>query len=273
MFYFLLALIVPSFVIAHPYDLSYEEAVSSEITSQTAYARPHAIDSATWHALSQYFLPPNHPIKEALDRIFSSRVTLNGEALAQAGFYNPQPREFSRIIVSGHPDLQNYLIKVYTDDQPNIEWIDFKNRIEGANYIQEAINRHGYSRYFQVPKKWLYPLPVHPSPPPESFQKHFVLVVEDMNISPKKTNFKQWQGATLTPKLLDAVYVIIQDVGLDDSIYPFNLPFTKKGKLAFIDTARHHLWPIPFDKLTKYLSPKMQQYWRKLIANHGPKHK
>lgn len=232
----------------------------------SCYACPSQVDQGVWNNLIPYLLPSNHPIKAKLDKIFSeSRATLNSDALTAAGFTEPTPRPYSHTIVTGHPDIKGYLIKLYTDEQPDVvDWDELIKRIQGAHYTREAIAKHKFESMFTVPRKWIYPLPDNPAPPPGYHQKHFVLVVEKVRILEKYANYDQWSGATMTPKRLNAIYTILQEVGLDDSMYAFNLPFTKFGKQAFIDTARFHRWPIPFEKSNQYLSPKMKKYWKQL---------
>lgn len=45
-----------------------------------------------------------------------------------------------------------------------------------------------------------------------------------------------------------------------------NIPFTKSGKIAFIDTEHHYPGiSVRYDKLTPFLSKEMQEYWHFLI--------
>lgn len=226
-----------------------------------------------WQILEPYFLPLNHPIKAKLDRIFSkTRATLSPESFEAAGFGKVKLRQPGNLVIGRHPNLKGYLVKAYLDTQiPLPEWSNWINRIQGAESIQACLKKHRY-RSFTVPKKWIYPLPAEPSPPNNGLynRKNFILVVEDMNILSSDKNLKAYQKK-ITPEILDALYVILSEEGLLDSVYPDNIPFTKTGEIAFIDTEHHHKWPIPYDRLARYLSPNMQRYWQQLIQQQGPK--
>lgn len=239
-----------------------------QISGVQAYAPSPDVDPAVWNQVKPYFLPEEHPVKPYLDLIFSpSRVILNAKALKKAGFTNTKPTKYNNMIVAKHPKLKGYLVKLYTDQQPNGDgWSEWHSRVVGAASVQATINKHGYQEMFKVPKKWIYPLPDGPTPPPGTFRQHFILVVEDMKIHKKKDNLFHWRSFAMTEERLDAIHTIFQEEGLIDSIYPHNLPFAKDGKQAFVDTQHHHRWPIDFANLTHFLSPKMQVHWTQKIA-------
>jgi hypothetical protein len=160
---------------------------------------------------------------------------------------------------------------MYTDDVPDV--VDYEQwvwRIEGARQIQASIHRHGYEAFFKVPKKWIYPLPLIPPARLGTEGKKFILIVEDMGIYRSEKNRDKWKGEQMHKKRMEALFVIMQENGLSDSIYAFNIPFCKDGKQAFIDTEHHHKWPIHFDKLTSAFAPKMAEHWKFLISQEGP---
>lgn len=231
------------------------------------------VSSDVWALVEPFFLPINHPSKAKVDRIFTrKRVTLTPQTFKDAGFKRTHVGRFSRVMASGHPRLPGLFIKIFTDLEKNI--IDYKkwlHRIEGARSIKECIARHGYQSQFKVPKKWIYPLPPEPSPPNSSeyVRKNFILVAEDMRILSSEKNYKKYKD-NMTKSLLDKIYIIFQEEGLWDSVYAFNVPFCKDGKLAFVDTEHHHKWPVPFHKLSRYFSPEMSTYWQYLIDHGGP---
>lgn len=231
---------------------------------------PH-VSSEAWECVKPYLLPSNHPVKARLDKIFSSsRATLNEDSMLAAGFERATVRAYSHNIVSKHPDLQGYLVKLFTDQQDIQDYPLLIWRIEGANAVRHEIITRGYEKMFSVPNKWIYPLPIEPSPPPECHRKNFILVVEDMHIYRKSKNTRRWKEK-MTPKRADAMFVLLQVVGLNDSIYPFNLPFCEDGRQAFIDTEHHHNWPIHFHLMLPFFSPEMEQYWRILVGQGGPR--
>lgn len=69
--------------------------------------------------------------------------------------------------------------------------------------------------------------------------------------------------------LLNALYNLLQMLGLIDSVYITNIPFAKDGKIAFIDTEHFHKWPVKFNRLSHSLSNEMNLYWMSLINTNG----
>lgn len=244
------------------------------LSSATAYERNPHVDPQVWDFLSPFFLPEDEPVKAKLDQLFSNtRATLNKEALLEAGFIIPKrgPRASIHATILKHPKMKRYIFKLFTDDQDIEDWPNMARRIQGAECIREAIKKFGYESMFSVPKKWIYPLPVDPSPPEGSYRKNFILVAQNMKLLRKKANGTAWQSAAINPRVLDALYVLLQETGLADSLIASNIPFSKiDARISFVDTEVYHRWPIPFDKLTSFLSPRMQRYWQELINKGGP---
>ncbi len=226
-----------------------------------------------WQKLEPFFLPANHPIKAKLDRIFhSQRVTLSKETFEEAGFGKVKERKPTNIFVGNHPELKGFIIKVYLDTQPALkEWENWIDRIQGAKAIRDFIQQRGYTKLFKVPQKWIYPLPIWPSPPNNSLynRKNFILIVEDMDILDHKDCLHAYK-TEVTPEILDALFLNLKEVGLLDSTHAANVPFTKDGRMAFIDTEHHHKWPVPYFGIKCYFSNPMQAYWQKLIDQGGP---
>jgi hypothetical protein len=244
-----------------------------------AYTPSPYVAESVWEIVKPHLLPENHPIKSKLDRIFSAtRVTLTPETFKKAGFKRYKPGRWSRVMASSNPSLLGYFIKAFADTELTIrgekeDWKKWMHRIEGAKGIRECIARHGYQSKFKVPNKWIYPLPPEPSPPRSNryLRKNFILIAEDVRAYDHKTNEKKYKKE-MTRSRLDAFYTILDEEGLFDSVYAFNVPFCKDGKMAFIDTEYHHKWPIPFHKINRYLSSDMEAHWERLIKNGGPKH-
>jgi hypothetical protein len=235
---------------------------------QANYAPNPYVSEETWNAVKPYLLPENHPIKNKLDRIFSTRVTLNSNTIKKAKFENNEARLYSKAVITKHPKLKGYYIKMYMDSQAGIDdaqqWI---TRVTGAMSIQDYINRNNLHKYFKVPQKWIYPLPPEPSPHNGAHRKNFILVAEDMKILERKKNKSRWRKKMCRP-MLNQIYSITLELGLADCLYAFNMPFGKDGRIAFIDTEHHHKWPVPLGNLLRYLSPEMQAYWTQLM-HHG----
>lgn len=214
--------------------------------------------------LKPFLMNESHPIKRKLDRLFKkTRVTESPETFEKAGFGKPHLRKSTNIVIGKHKDFKGYIFKVYLDSQPKIaDWDLWITRIKGAEAIQSCIRRHGF-QHFSVPKKWIYLLPTNctskgPNP------KTSILIVEDMNILDSKSNLQAFK-TKITPKILRELYLIISEECLIDSVFPDNIPFTNNGRIAFIDTEHFHCdLPIPYEKLTKHLSPYLQIIWSNL---------
>lgn len=226
----------------------------------------------TWKKLSPYFLPEDHPIKEKLDKLFSSsRAILNLDTLKKAGFISPKVRKYTRLIVTKHPKFPGIIFKLYIDAQRyhknKPEWHYWLKRVKGAEKIQNYILMNDLGGYFKVPKKWIYALPLHPSPPSEYLCKHFILVEEEMDIYNNEDNEKKWKGDQVTASMLNILFLMLEDLGLQDCAKPDNIPFCKDGKIAFIDTQAHNQWPVLYDKLSPFLSSSMKDYWKKIVKD------
>jgi len=171
--------------------------------------------------------------------------------------------------VVSHHKLTGYLLKLYLDKGSKVHDDEkFQNRIIGAIVVRDVIDSYGLHSFFKVPGKWLYPLPFDPSSTnKKGYQtKNFILVVEDMNILEKKENKARWKSSAVTPPLLDALYIILDEAGLWDSTFTFNIPFSKDGKISVIDTEYFNRWPINFKRLGNQMSSEMKEYWLNLIS-------
>lgn len=254
------------------YDLHQVILRSADATPKPYEKGPYISDEA-WEAAKPYLLAENHPIRPKLDRIFSKRrVMYSSGSFKASGFKRSHQGRVSHILASGHPHLEGFFVKGFPDTDLAItnDWKKLIHRIVGANCVRECIANHGWEKKFKVPQKWLYPLPSEPSPPESSkvLRKTFVLIAEDMRILEHEKNNKLYKHK-MDKKTIDMLFTILQEVGLYDSVYPFNVPFCKDGRLAFIDTEHHHRWPVAFHRFTKYFSKSAAQYWEKLIKEKG----
>lgn len=215
--------------------------------------------------LKPYLLDETSPLKKKLDKLFGkTRVTESVESFEKAGFGKVRLRKPTNIVVGKHKDFKGYLFKVYLDSQPPVcEWCNWIMRIEGAKCIKECIKRRGY-RNFTVPDKWIYLLPSRPLSK-GAHPKCSVLIVKEIDILDASANLKAYK-TKMNARLLRELFTIIDEERLLDSVFPDNAPFTRAGKIAFIDTEHFHCSePIPFHKLSPYLSPDMQKRWNELV--------
>lgn len=222
--------------------------------------------------LRPYLMPANHPIKPALDAIFTTqRVTANELTFTNAGFtiLSTQPRSF--IVVGRHPKLPGYLVKAYLDNETRQKqghpgWVWLANRCKGAQKIEKVIKQFQFNK-FTVAKKWIYPLPLDPPPLVRENRRRYneILVVTDMKLAPKEESLNAWLNMTKSD--LDALYTIICSAG-GSSYREDNIPYTQDGRFAFVDTEYPDKIPN-FNSILRYLSPEMQAYWNKLVKKGG----
>jgi hypothetical protein len=241
-------------------------------TNQSYYVNP-GFDDKLWDCISRYFLPVDSSQKKQLDRIFlKQRAIANEAAFRRAGFKTLFKKQRSFIHVASHPLLPGYLVKVYLDneyrqkyDTPGGIWLI--ERCKGAEKIRSVIQQNNM-RYFQVPRKWLYPLPIslQNSHLQETKQEPFLLLVEDMKLVPAKKNLEAWK-TKITRKHLDELYTIISQAQ-GSSYRPDNIWLSENGKFSFIDTEYPDRDP-DFKSIRRYLSPKMGAYWNRLVRR-GP---
>jgi hypothetical protein len=223
-----------------------------------------------WDEVQAFLIPNEHPIKKTLDKLFQkSRPTASFRALRKAGFIFEIPRTPDRLTVAQHPKLKGYLLKIFRDDQLMVpdeayHWIQ---RIIGTRLIQDSIDKHGYQQIMKAPKKWIYHLPHTALPRAGSFiRRYYLLVVEDMKVVNAIKNERYFR-TKMTREKLEALYVILKENVLIDSIYIDNIPFCRDGKMAFVDTEHYHtdLKPLRLHRLTYRFAPEMQDYWQSLI--------
>lgn len=218
-------------------------------------------------AIRPFLMDANHPIKQSLDRIFTKkRVTSDMQTFLAEGFSLLPTNGRSFVRVAKHSSLPGYLVKVCFDDEQNRKrqepsWVWLVRRCELSQKIA-AVIKSQKCYYFTVAKKWIYPLPLIPAAlGNEQLRKHEILVVTDMDLASEQETKEAWQK--MTKKHLKQLYTIITYAG-GGGYRKDNLPFTKSGKFAFIDTEYPYKAP-KYETITPSLSPEMQIYWKKLV--------
>ncbi|MCE5316775.1 MAG: hypothetical protein LLG04_05360 [Parachlamydia sp.] len=239
--------------------------------AQEAYVRNPVISSAVWDHVQPYLLPPDHPIKPKLDRIFKKGVLTDAESLRKAGFKFKLRRD-RFMIIAGHRDLKGYVLKLYVDKQKlrEGEWLQWIKRIEGADRIRTSIESNSFGHFMKVPQKWIYPLPSQAvaKPAGDCFPKFFVLVAEKMDIVTHGKNRAKYRFM-MHEELLEALFVVMKENLLIDSMFLDNIPFCKDHRIAFVDTEHSNtrIKPMPYEQMLNHLSPKMRKFWKTLIVN------
>lgn len=218
-----------------------------------------------------YLLPLEHPAKIHLDNIFANSGVLENESsFANAGFETLFAMPYSFIRVARHPDLPGYILKVYLDSEFRKKknrpgWLSLTLRCVGAENIRNLINEKKFI-YFSVPDKWIYPLPANPADQLKLSKQPVILIETDMNLVSKEETRDAWLNK-ITYAHLDELYCILSH-GYGSSGLVRNVPYTKDGKFAFVDTERPRKTP-KYAKARKNFSKEMQKYWDKLVKNGG----
>jgi hypothetical protein len=221
--------------------------------------------------IAPHLIPDSHPIKEALDAIFtSSRATQNETTLRDAGFEILYSQPTSLVRVVRHPALAGYLLKLYPDSElrnPKNDipcWIALTKRCEAARNIRKLIKKKKL-QFFTVPDKWIYPLPLEPSPPdtPEYRRQPIVLVVQDMNLPSRQEIARAWKEKP-TRQHLEELYCILSH-GYSSSHLVENIPYTNSGLFACVDTEHPKRKPN-LEPVVNYVSKEMSIYWVQLVG-------
>ncbi len=220
--------------------------------------------------IKDHGLPDDHPIKAELDEIFKSmRVLATPSSYKRAGF-NPSRERRKGLIVTTHPLLPGYLVKMYLETAGVNELDLYMKRINGALLIQDALDRFGYNNLMKVPKKWIYTVPNVDVDSAGRFPKKYILVVEDMEIFSENESQRLYRKI-ITEAHLDALFNILTSCLLSDSTFLPNIPFCRDYRIAFIDTefagTSLTIWSR-LHRIGKHLSPEMRAYWESILLNN-----
>jgi hypothetical protein len=229
------------------------------------------IDNTMRKRMRPYLLPLKNKLKVSLDEIFdTSRAIQNTKSFAKAGFITLFHQRHSLIRVAEHGALPGYLLKVYLDSdvldgRPG--WECLTRRCQGAENLRRLIKEKKLE-HFSVPDKWIYPLSFSNIPPATNSKsvQPVILVVTDMDLVSRSKSRKIWR-TKVTHKHLDELYCILSH-GLASKTLPQNIPYTRSGKFACIDTEDPHK-KINFNAVRRYLSPQMRAYWEELVRKGG----
>lgn len=135
-----------------------------------------------------------------------------------------------KIMTGSHKRARGYLFKKYDDDKPGEKQIrNYMRRVEGSRLLRTFIAEHGFTRVV-APRKWLYELP-------SSFPERYLVVAEKVDLVSRGATDRAYAriGKEQTRELATVLYYFR---GLNSTAA--NLPYTKGGEIAFIDTERWH---------------------------------
>jgi hypothetical protein len=208
--------------------------------------------------IERYFFRSHSSELASLDAIFQQfpHAFDSENSLIDAGFTIVCHQPKSKIVVIKHQTLPGYLIKGYLESEidRNTYQQNLLNRCIGADNIRSLIKKKKI-RHFTVPDKYLYTLP----------NETLILLVTDMKIHDSFKSRLAWKEKA-TKEHLRELYIILSH-GYASCWLAENIPYTKKGTFACIDT-EYPQRKLDLTKTKKYFSKKMQSYWKRLIRDN-----
>lgn len=250
------------------------EAGNKEHSSYPNFDNHPYLSKKKKEKIEPFLLPMRHPLKKKLDAIFNLPGTIQNESFfAKAGFKTVSVQPTSYIRIAKHPLLPNHLFKLFLDSEKRKKentsgWVWLVKRCQGARNIKELIKRKKL-RHFVVPEKWLYPVPwVSRKQGEGGSRQPVVLITEDMKLVSHHENVNAWKNK-ITKEHLRELYCILSH-GYASCYVTQNIPYTKKGKFACIDTEhpKRNL-RSKYGQVKTYLSDEMKKYWEILIRSKG----
>lgn len=210
--------------------------------------------SSFCRGVDSYLLEKDDPLHKTLKTLFSSEDVLDSKkSLEKAGFRVLVIRTPS-FVVAKHPKLPGYVIKVHLQSSSRSleqRWNNFICRCKGAEAIQNIIDIEGL-KYFTVPKKKIY----------ESPMGEPILLATHINILSYRDSEYAWKYVA-KKKHVEELYCLLH-YGYGSSKLPENIPYTKEGKFALIDTERPARTTVCTNG-KRHLSKSMRQYFNSLV--------
>lgn len=221
--------------------------------------------------LKRYFLPQNHPLLPHLGQLFTDPQMFQSLSHFQNEGFKVK-KGHRQLMVGMHPSFQPYLFKKFMNIRTNkMQLENYTRRINNANKIRQYIEEHQF-HHLVVPQKWLYELPPAFA---DKKRKGYILIVENMDI------YDDWddpQGQArklyynMDKEMLTQLCTVLHDLGGCDA-FPRNQPFTRSGKIAFIDTEHLGEKKLHFIKhIIPALNEEMQAYalalWNQLESEN-----
>lgn len=221
------------------------------VFGEVIYDIPKAASKTSSESLKPYLLPKDHPLIPKLKDLFKNRKMFKTpKEFRKEGFHLNFGHR--RLMVASHPKIEGYLIKKFPDAMSKEKQLEnYIKRIKGANIIRNCIEEKN-CKHLIVPQKWLYKTPYG-----------YVLIVEKMDIYDlKETNRRYFQ---IDEEVLAELCEVLHAIGGCDA-FTRNQPFTKSGKIAFVDTEHVGQKKDAFNKhILPLLRPDMQDFAMSLI--------
>lgn len=244
-----------------------------EIIASAPSSSSRALEKLTYCAIPEnlkaHFLPQRHALKPVLDGIFTHPGILkNDETFSAAGFEillikKAGHTKSAHWRLARHPLLPGYLFKVYLDNATEMGKNEclkkLGDRCLGAENIRKLIKSKKL-RHFVVPDKWLYRVPLDPLS--KEMQQPVILMVTDMRLVSRAQCKEAWLN--VTKEQLDELFCIFNHRYASTFLYG-NIPYTKDGKFACIDTELPVRKKVEWDRVKHFISDEMGPYWDSLM--------
>jgi hypothetical protein len=211
-------------------------------------------------------MPRKHPLYSKLEELFKNGEVLKNQAtFEKAGFKTLYLRPTGHVRIAKHARFPKYIFKVYLDSEfkqkgelTNDQWLT--QRCYGAAQIRTLIEKYAM-KYLKVPNKWLFQ--VRKDKKIDSKKSKFILVADDMQILSREKSKEAWLRKA-TPTHIRELYIMLKH-GYGSGALPINVPFTKFGTIAVIDTEYgRRTFHLP--DIKRHLSLKMHKEWDKLLG-------
>jgi hypothetical protein len=166
-----------------------------------------------------------------LKRLFTDKDMFDSrKAFRKAGFDVIDREHKDKIMVATHGAAPGYMFKKYSNDtSPKDQLEKYEQRVEGARKVRALIEERRLE-HIVVPQKAVIELPREFSSRKSS---PHVVIAERLSLS-SHSDTKRTYSHIDENVLRDLCVVLHVFPGLDSVVA--NMPFTKDGKIAFIDT-------------------------------------
>lgn len=217
-------------------------------------------------SLNEYFLSKSKVEKKLKKLFIDPNMFESIETFQNSGFIVWKANH--QLMVGVHPSLPKYLIKKFDNTIPQSDQLsNYIKRINGAKTLQNEIDEHKY-KHLIVPKKWLFALPKNFS---KTNENTYLLIAEKIDILPEEEVKLAYYN--MRYDVLTEFCTILYDLGGCDALLR-NQPFTRSGKIAFVDTEHVGKKPDHFHKyIIPSLNPDMQEFASSLFSELKGKEK
>lgn len=211
----------------------------------------------------EYLFHPTVEEAPLFEQIFADPALFESPEQMRAAGFEVNQRVHEELMVATHPLLKTYIFKKYTNKIPqDVQLAKYIHRVNGARTIEKCIKKYSF-KHLIVPRKGIYPLP------PQFGKNSYLVVAEYLDICSGDDHRSGENGQryyNMSKDVLRELIYMMHVLGGCDA-WPRNQPFTRQGKIAFVDTehvgekSRHfarHIIPR--------LNPELQLYATQLIS-------